>query len=261
MISQGGFGDFKNVLNYWALSNLTAEEAGTKEKVLQGAFRVGGRNQYIRVNPTEKDDGSIEYAVEVKAGNILLSGVSSDTTDLTTGLGTYITNDDNPNFRLKLSAEGLYFQKRESEDSDNWSVVGKITIDKNNNMILTNAGEKVDLPQTGIRLPPGTSNVYHFDSDFLDEFGVNSDNLTIGGKIVNEAILEGSNALRGVFMTDYTRSRGFGILCKNAEVGINGISLCSDGENVPSTKIYADALKNSGLTDAQLVSGIFKAGE
>lgn len=261
MISQGGFGDFKNVLNYWALSNLTAEEAGTKEKVLQGAFRVGGRNQYIRVNPTEKDDGSIEYAVEVKAGNILLSGVSSDTTDLTTGLGTYITNDDNPNFRLKLSAEGLYFQKRESEDSDNWSVVGKITIDKNNNMILTNAGEKVDLPQTGIKLPAGSANVYHFDSDFLDEFGANSDNLTIGGRIVNEAILEGSNALRGVFMTDYTRSRGFGILCKNAEVGINGISLCSDGENVPSTKIYADALKNSGLTDAQLVSGIFKAGE
>lgn len=106
LITQGGMGSFSDMLNYWALSDLSAEDSGVLGGVKKGAFRVGGRTEYFQVTPTGNDN----YKIELRAGNIeLTSDVSGDSTmDFTNG--TYVYNDKRT-ARLWLTPSGIVAQK------------------------------------------------------------------------------------------------------------------------------------------------------
>lgn len=66
LIKEGGFGNFTDWKNFWALSDLTAEEAETTSGVRAGTFRVGDEDEFISVIPPggsigKPDDGDDYY--------------------------------------------------------------------------------------------------------------------------------------------------------------------------------------------------------
>lgn len=161
LISQGGMGDFSNQSNYWALSNLLAQDTGLSQDVYKGAFRVGGENEYIKVDPVI-DDGVIKsYTVEIRAGNILLKSSGTDFTS-----GTYIYDENDPEKRMYLSSSGFIIQRK---INNQWENVGNFSIDKNQNLIISNADDD-DLPNLGFII---NGDVYHFDNNYTDEAGNN----------------------------------------------------------------------------------------
>lgn len=161
LITQGGMGDFSTLSNYWALSNLSAEESGTGTGVLKGAFRVGGDTEYIQVTPHE--DGT--YSIEIHAGDITLS---SSGTSLKSG--TYIYDDKDPNKRMKLTSEGFIIQHKTGLSWSTYEEMGKVTIDKSGNLFISNASEDDEnSPKIGIYIQG--AKVYHFEKDIKDQHG------------------------------------------------------------------------------------------
>ena len=71
LISQGGMGSFTDQLNYWALSDLSAEDSGIAGGIKKGSFRVGGTDQYFLVEPSQNDPS--KYTITLRAGNINLT--------------------------------------------------------------------------------------------------------------------------------------------------------------------------------------------
>lgn len=182
LISQGGMGTFDQLVgNYWALSDLSAEDSGILGGVKKGAFRVGGADEYFKVTP--KENG--QYSIELKAGNIeLTSDVSGDSAlDFTNGTYVYSSNRHS---RLKLSADGIVAQSYSGTDYDSWSDQSKITdiskviADSKGNMIITNSNST---PEFGFEVD---GDIYHFNDDAHPEnaeSGTNPQNLTVSGTL------------------------------------------------------------------------------
>lgn len=187
LISQGGMGDFANQLNYWALSTLSAEDSGVAGGVKQGAFRVGGRDQYFQVTPRENDP--TQFDVELRAGSISLSTQSSRE-GFIDGTNIYEGDPDTALRRLHLTSEGMIAQSRTILDDtvtphiySNWEDKAQIKIDGNNNMIITNSDT---VPDFGFQV---NGDIYHFDSTATSdktESGTNPQSIdTTGGVAVN----------------------------------------------------------------------------
>ena len=183
MISQGGMGTFnENSGNYWALSQLSAEECGIAGGMKPGAFRVGGENEYFKVTPLEDGD----YKIELKAGNIeLITGSDEKTSSLNFQKGTYIYSNDRKS-RLALSDTGIIAQVYKGTDFDKWSDktkiedLSKVIADPKGNMIITN---KDEVPPFGFKV---SGNVYHFEDSvnpFNSESGTNPQGLSGYGSL------------------------------------------------------------------------------
>ena len=179
MISQGGMGSFDQFMNYWALSDLSAEDSGVADGVKKGAFRVGGRDQYFKVTPL----GEGQYDIELKAGNITLTS-QGDGTSFTQG--TYIYDSNDSNKRLALTPTGIIAQQNINEGTEQqpnwqWNNIAKVIIDSNGNLILTNA-EEANGVKYGFEVE--NADIYHFESNTLDEDGLNPQNINCSGTIV-----------------------------------------------------------------------------
>lgn len=183
LISQGGFGSFAEWLNFWALSDLSAEESGVPGGVKKGAFRVGGRDQYFQVTPRESDP--TQFDVELRAGSISLStDVSRD--GFVTGTYIYEVAPEQSLRRLHLTSTGIVVESRTSLADTTWNTKVKeaeITIDSNNNMIITNSDT---VPDFGFQ---ANGDIYHFDNTATSdqaESGTNPQGIvTTGGVAVN----------------------------------------------------------------------------
>ena len=192
MISQGGMGNFEDMVNCWALSDISAEDSGVQGGVLRGTFKVGDDKEYFRVTPVRdprypNDPSKRTYKIELKAGNIELSTDVSGDTAMDFQNGTFVYNGDRT-VRLKLSPEGITVQKYIGQTTPpDWSVVtnyqdvSKVITDPQGNMIISNS---TDLPPLGFQVR--NASIYHFDDEAEeDENGNNSQSITCDGDIID----------------------------------------------------------------------------
>ena len=273
MISQGGMGTFnRNSGNYWALSNLSAEECGVAGGVFQGEFRVGGENQYFRVSVDPLDHS--KYNIELKAGNISLT--SSTDEGMTFQAGTYIYDDNDPTKRLWLTPTGMIAQLDISGEGETpWTTyknVAKVLIDQSGNLTITNTDDVID---SGFKV---NGAVYHFDStETLDETedGTNPQDITVIGSAVDTAdkspILSASSSpkcLSGKVEKDISSfSNRVVFFTKSQSVKIDRL-LNVDGTQTITADTYNSLLKTTkgsgtvgsylGLTNTQITNGIFE---
>lgn len=175
LIQQGGFGDFSNWDNFWALSDLSSEDSGIEGGIKRGAFRVGDENEFITVIPPHSHIGeegtkgyvkndSDNYKITVKAGNITLS---TDGT-LLDDAGTYVYNEGDQTKRMKLTSEGIIIQKQISKVPEVWEQRAQVTVSTEGNLTITNAGANdKSLPVNGTGVASDTI-IYHFEQSLKD---------------------------------------------------------------------------------------------
>ncbi len=155
IVKQGGFGSFEELMNYWALSDLSESDSGIVGGIKKGAFRVGGADQYFKVTPI----GNNQYDIELRAGNITLTTGGEGTTFKQ---GTYIYDNSDSTKRLALTANGIVAQKNTgTELAPNWGDIAQVRTDAVGNLIVTNKENLEETLPIGIQV---NGDIYHFDS-------------------------------------------------------------------------------------------------
>lgn len=260
VIQKGGFGSFASQTNYWALSTLSPQDAGTSEKVYEGSFRVGGQNEYLKVEPVVNSSGQIiDYTISMKAGNIEFSNSLSDANSSN---GTFLYNDERT-IRLRLTYQGMTFQNYDSVNQE-WVDSASISVDKNGNLIISNSDEKPDFI---VEFPSANSVVYHLDSNATyqhDQNGTNSESLLFQGSVNQVDALVGSACFHGTIKKALSglTNRDMLFCTKSTGIQISGTVLYSNGEK----ENYVEPLNSSkstdwGLTSEQVSINIFKWSE
>ena len=271
LISQGGMGSFKDALNYWALSDMTAEDSGTLNGVKKGAFRVGGRDQYLLVEPDENDPD--KYNITLRAGNI---NITSEQDQEGFVNGTYIYDGD-PAFatkRLALLATGIVAQQY-NPTTHKWDNVSRFVMDSRGNLIISNADES-KLFTFGFNIPENNGTIYHFDTDAEeDEKGNNPYNISCTGQIVNT---EGKNPLllpesspscfEGTVEKDISSFVGTAVFFTKASGIEVDRQIYIDGSTKETYATYNSAMSETkgagtvgsylGLSASQISNGIFE---
>ena len=291
MISQGGMGSFEEMLNYWALSDLSAEDSGVNGGVKKGAFRVGGESEYFKVIP--KGDGN--YTIELRAGNIELTTDVSGESAMDFANGTYIYNNDRTG-RMILSSDGIVIQKlvatqvtpvgtenpselgwyiyeneRYIPSTDTtvvagtdyytvtWEIVAKVFADERRNMIISNAE---DTPDFGFKV---TGDIYHFDDiEHITnaESGTNPQSISGTGTLEankkSEIVLQNSSPyyFKGNINKDVSSFTGNVVFITKAEkivTSLKGINIDGTIENAKAPLTgYNEAMR----TESSVVSGV-----
>lgn len=296
MITQGGMGSFEDMMNCWALSDLSPEDSGTLNGVMRGTFRVGDENEYFRVTPHKRQDGTRYYSIELKAGNIELSSdvPENSTVDFTNG--TFVYSADRLT-RMKLAPQGITVQKYTGTFEDErklWSDSSKIVdisavvSDDMGNMIITNA-DKTKRPSFGFQ---ETGTIYHFDdydnpeNEEVEEgqTATNPQNIDCGGEVVSTSyptelnpFVESDTCFSGVITKNDLGTNSFlgniVFFSKSEKIVTSGKAISKDGivENaVPLLVGYNEAMRADsevdptktvgeyiGLTSDQISNGIF----
>lgn len=288
LISQGGMGNFENQLNYWALSYLSAEESGVAGGVRQGAFRVGGRDQYFKVEPDENDP--TKFHIELRAGSINLT-TESDSNGFVNGTRIFNGDPATSSRSLLLTSGGMLAQSREynsvTGEWSEWETTARVEIDSKDNLIITNADS---VPDFGFQ-ESGT--IYHFDNDATKndeevgegETAANPEGIVCYGKTVandDNALLNITSSPRSLKGTvsireadnDFQDFEGTVVFFSKAEkIFTSNKVIKNDGtvENaIPILTGYNEAMREEslidptitvgeylGLTDEQIQNGIF----
>ena len=276
LIQQGGMGSFADKLNYWALSNMTAEESGVSGGVRKGAFRVGGESQYFKVTP--KADNPNEYEVELRAGSISLSS-NADREGFINGTYIYNGTPETSLKRMRLSSNGIVVEKRPDTTygwSDNRCEItldAEVIIDERNNLIITNAPSQI--PIFGHKVQ---GSIYHFDTDAtksLDENGNNSQGIVVDGSLAqnkdedNPILYKDSSpySLEGTVTQDISQFTGRVVLLSKSDNIKIGNKILPSGEDFLDSEDYNALMSQTsgsttigeylGLSAEQIASGIF----
>lgn len=180
--------------NYWALSTITDEQTGVKR--YEGAFRVGGTDEYLKVTPVVNGRGEIlKYTIEFKAGNFEV------TTEATRLNGELIVQSSGDALdRTRISPDGTYYQHRDTVSSD-WATVagsnvngvltpqvfseGSLVVSNQDMAARRKRGDDIGHPYLSDK-----TRVFHFDTDLFDQNGEE-------GVTVTDAETDGSHALVG----------------------------------------------------------------
>ena len=169
LISAGGFGTGSK--NFWSLSTLQAPDG----KRYEGDFRVGGDNQFIRVEPIVNDREEItDYTITIQVGSFQISSSASKIN------GEIIVQKDENSFdRTRITPYGTYYEYRPTIDAD-WITIAKQEtrgllsqlMYSDNTLIVTNAdindrrklGHDIGRPYLSEQ-----SLIYHFDTNLLNQ--------------------------------------------------------------------------------------------
>lgn len=169
LISAGGFGTGSR--NFWTLSELMAPEG----KRYEGDFRVGGDNQFIRVEPVVNDrEEVVDYKITIQVGSFQISSTASKIN------GEIIVQKDENSFdRTRITPYGTYYEYRPAIDSE-WLTIAKQEtrgllsqlMYSDNTLVLTNAdinerrrlGHDIGRPYLS-----DSSLIYHFDTNLLNQ--------------------------------------------------------------------------------------------
>lgn len=191
-----------NSRNYWTLTTASHPEIKDDNRDFQGAFRVGGEDQYLLCKPVVQD-GSLEpigYEITFKVGNFELTSTTSNIN------GELIVQENSHSLdRTRITPDGTYYEHREAVGS-NWFVVDQMNTTgavapayKANNQItignFTQNQSRVLGHDIGREYLSENAKVYHFDSDVFDHNGNNT--LVIDG----DYKLKGKEDSNGI---DYT---------------------------------------------------------
>ena len=252
-------------LNFW---NLSTKQNARQAKDYQGAFRVGGEDQYFEVLPiVDISNGTITgYKVTLKAGNIELTGESSTSGGSST-LGTYIYDSNNSDRRMELTPYGISIQRREN---DTWKEQGKCIVDNNNNLIFTNAYNNIPSVATFVPNKSTTAEIFHLNTDTAGE----SDTETIDAGLTFEGTIntEASTVLNddtGIFEgtitkdwgdEDYTSSgKDLVFLTKANKLVINNdLVSTSDGTVETDVNDWKQKAASDGNWGLAIISKLFK---
>lgn len=180
-INQGAMG---NDNNRWDLSTFV-DNKGVKR--WEGLFRVGGENQYFHVNPIINDIGQIiDYRIDFKVGKFELTSVTSNIK------GEVIVMADDVGYeRTRITPNGTYYEFLASKEAG-WQVVARQTTsgllsqvlfsDKSlliaNSTIESRRERGLDI---GRKYLSENTLVYHFDTNFYDQYGTTPTPYTIDG--------------------------------------------------------------------------------
>lgn len=195
LIKQGAFGDLEGQNNHWALSNLAADPAnGIPENVYEGDFRVGGRNEYIRVIPIVENGIVKDYHVEFKT---TMFTVSTDASEFN---GNVIVQKNGESLdRTLITPKGTYYQHRDTINGE-WKNIGfshtngfmSSQFFSEKTVFFTNMTmDKRRLAgyDIGASMPSEDALVYHFDTDYLNQHQTN-------GLVITDAE-DGTHTLAG----------------------------------------------------------------
>lgn len=180
-INQGAMG---NDNNRWDLSTFV-DNKGIKR--WEGLFRVGGENQYFHVNPVINDIGQIiDYRIDFKVGKFELTSVTSNIK------GEVIVMADDVGYeRTRITPTGTFYEFLASKEAG-WQVVARQTTsgllsqvlfsDKSlliaNSTIESRRERGLDI---GRKYLSENSLIYHFDTNFYDQYGTTPTPYTIDG--------------------------------------------------------------------------------
>lgn len=184
-ITQGSLTGNDN--NLWDLSTFI-DENGVKH--YEGRFRVGGKEQFLKVEPRLDANGNPtgEYDIEFKVGDFEITSTAS------TVNGEFIViKDENSLDRTRITPTGTYYEHREAVDSD-WYVISQMRTDgistksvySDQSLVITNADiserrkRKIDI---GLPYLSENSEVYHFDQNLFNQYGENEITVNSNGEI------------------------------------------------------------------------------
>lgn len=175
VIKQGGLSG--DEYNYWALSDVQ-DDLGNQRR--QGAMRVGGRDEYLRVDPVIDAYGNISsYTITFKVGNF---SVTSTQTKLE-GEQIIYGSDGVKTDRVLLSPTKVSLQHNATPEDDNtWKDVTFMDVNGTNGksvlskdiLTITNADiteRRMAGNDIGCPLPSPVAEVYHFDTDLFNQNG------------------------------------------------------------------------------------------
>ena len=172
-ITGGTFGG--NELNHWALTRVTLPDGKIR---YEGSMRVGGVDEYLQVVPIVHNGIVQRYEIKFKVGNFEVTSQSSNINgDL------YIQASEQSLDRTKITPTGMFFEHRNSP-SESWAVVNQFTtsgvktptVYSDKTLVITNkdmAARRKSGSDIGLALPDGAK-VYHYDTDFYDQTGVDT---------------------------------------------------------------------------------------
>ena len=180
VISQGSLSGNDN--NYWALSTITDDKTG--RKYYQGAMKIGGTDQYIKIMPvTNNREEILSYEIEFKVGNFTVNSTASSIN------GELIVQEtENSVDRTRITPEGTYYEHRDCSDGK-WYAISKqetrglqsAAVYAKQSMIIGNSDiEKRRALGHDIGRPyiSDASRVYHFDTNLTDQYGTAPYDLT-----------------------------------------------------------------------------------
>lgn len=239
-----------NENNYWTLSTKQNPRETESNIDYIGAFRVGGTSQYIRVTPKDIQNGiPRDYLVDFKVGNFKVSSTETEVTnilylydenDFTThgkeGIEPYHTK------RLFLSYQGIVIQKNSDDATSDtngvWSDIGRITVDENSNLYITNTNINDDnFPKIKTFVD---GSVYHFDTNLLNDDQEEEDNTLVTGSLISDSstpINENSlNVLQGKINRVIEPNEEFFCFIKNARISIGGDIIPESGYTLSDYK-------------------------
>lgn len=171
-IFQGAFG--RN-LNYWDLSTFVDDYM---HQHYEGAFRVGGENQYLQVEPIVVNGIITDYNIKFVVGAFELSATASNIN------GELIVQTNNSALdRTKITPKGTFFQHRDTVNSEwkniayshtNGHFSSQFFSDKNVFFTNQNMSERrLSGFDIGAAMPSANARVFHFDENLLDQHGDN----------------------------------------------------------------------------------------
>ena len=186
-ISGGSFNGSQT--NYWELSSFVDDNNVNHH---EGAFRVGGDKEYMWVIPVDEYGNDItsstpasvrpaSYRIEFQVGSF---HVNSTATEMN---GDFILMlPDNPSERARITPYGVFFETKDA--NGNWidivhqSKTGTVTpsvqaeeTTANGSLVVTNATmaqRRMNGSDIGLPLPAQDAEVWHYDTDFLNQHGV-----------------------------------------------------------------------------------------
>ncbi len=166
-----------NSMNYWALSTDFGATPSETNSDYQGAFRVGGKDNYLIVIPVlDNHNRPIDYRLEYHGEGFVVTAEKSQFSN-----EVIVYSDSSPLDRARITARGVYFEHRTSSDSETWSDIVHQTVagvespslQSRDSLVITNADmgqRRRNGSDIGLPIPEGGI-VWHFDTDKLGHRG------------------------------------------------------------------------------------------
>lgn len=265
-ISEGSLTGDK--FNYWLLSNRIGARVPEDYK---GAFRVGGPNQYLMVQPVVVGGEIVDYNISLVAQNISFTSSGVDIGNVNLESGTYIYSERDPNIRLHLTAWGITVHRKINPGLDwtgNYTECGTLEVRTKSvngvtksSLIISNDPGQVDF---GLSVSGVTA--YHFAGTVLDENGADSKSLALDGTKLEDdgGYIEEYDIGNGLYGGEISAEQDTQtvVLHKMDSMYVNGYKVMASGETVVSSEMYNQAASTDwGLTAAQVAAELFTPPE
>lgn len=266
-ISEGSLTGDK--FNYWLLSNRIGARVPEDYK---GAFRVGGPNQYLMVQPVVVGGEIVDYNISLVAQNISFTSSGVDIGNVNLESGTYIYSERDPNIRLHLTARGITVHRKINPSLETWTgnytECGTLEVRTKSvngvtksSLIISNDPGQVDF---GLSVSGVTA--YHFAGTVLDENGADSKSLSLDGTKLEDdgGYIEEYDIGNGLYGGEISAEQDTQtvVLHKMDSMYVNGYRVTDDGNCYESSETLNDAASTSwGLTAEQVAARIFTPEE